>query len=286
MSGIANFFEQFLHHPSYLVEIALIYLLIYTFFRFTEGSRGAGILKGIALVMIFFLVVTMILAERLQLDRISFILKFFSAASFTALIVIFQPELRRALVRLGQTPIFGALLRGGREPIAEIVKAAYRMAKNKVGALVAIEREVGLGGYIERGVPIDGEVRSELLVTIFYPGTELHDGAVVVRQGRIAAAGCLFPLSDNPNLGKSLGTRHRAGVGVTEETDAVCVIVSEETGAVSLAVRGQLYRGLDPKELERMLGDLYAQLEGQREVLPAPKPAMSPAPEEEAAVRP
>ncbi|MBN1417287.1 MAG: DNA integrity scanning protein DisA nucleotide-binding domain protein, partial [Planctomycetes bacterium] len=160
------------------------------------------------------------------------------------------------------------------------------LANNKVGALIAIEREVGLGGYIERGVPIDGEVRSELLATIFYPGTDLHDGAAVIRQGRIAAAGCLFPLSDNPNLGKNIGTRHRAGVGVTEETDCVSVIVSEESGVVSLSVRGQLYRGLDPKELERMLYELYAQLDLVRGGLPSAEAAREAGKQEGAAVRP
>ena len=128
MSGILNFFGQFANHPEYVLEIFLIYLLVYLFFQFTEGSRGAGILKGIALVMIFFLVVTMILAERLALNRIAFLLKFFSAASLTAIIVIFQPELRRALVRLGQTPLFGALLKSSAEPIEDELQQRLREA--------------------------------------------------------------------------------------------------------------------------------------------------------------
>jgi diadenylate cyclase len=141
------------------------------------------------------------------------------------------------------------------------VKAAFRMSRRKVGALIAIEREVGLRTYVERGTPIDALVSNQILSTIFFPGTELHDGAVIIQKERIAAAGCLFPLSDNPNLSSVFGTRHRAGLGITEETDAIVVIVSEETGAVSFAHGGILERPSNSQELKALLVKYYAQLE-------------------------
>jgi diadenylate cyclase len=204
-----------------------------------------------------------ILAEQFKLlDRLVVIMNFFGAAAIPALVVIVQPELRRALVRLGQTRFFGMLFKRQTEGMVdEIVKAVFRMSRRKVGALIALEREVGLQNYIERGTPIDGLVSSQLLSSIFFPGSELHDGAVVIQKERIAAAGCLFPLSDNPNLSPLFGTRHRAGLGLTEETDAIVVIASEETGAVSFAHHGVLERPTNAQELKELLLRYYAQLE-------------------------
>ena len=245
----------------FAVEVFLIYLLIYYFIRFCEGVRGAGILKGITFIILITVVTILVAVKLFHLDRIDFLLKFFITTSFIALIIILQPELRRGLVRLSQTPIFGEFLRDEHEVVDEIIKAVYRLARNRVGALIAIEREDTLGSYAERGISIDGEVRSELLTTVFYPGTELHDGAVIVRTGRLAAGGCLFPLSENPELGSWAGTRHRAAVGLTEETDAITVVVSEERGGVSLCVRGKIHRNLDREELTRELRTYYAQQE-------------------------
>ncbi len=253
---------QFIN-PEYILEFFIIYLVIYHFLKFMEGTRGEGILKGIALVILTVPIVISIVANQLGiLQRLEVILRFFGAAAIPALVVIVQPELRRALVRLGQTRLFGFIFKGETEGfVDEIVKAVFRMARRKVGALVAIEREVGLKSYIERGTPIDGLVTSQLLTTLFFPGSELHDGAVIIRNNRIAAAGCLFPLSDNPELGQMLGTRHRAGLGLTEETDAVVVIVSEETGIVSFAHNGKLERPMNPDQLRGVLLRYYAQLE-------------------------
>jgi diadenylate cyclase len=196
------------------------------------------------------------------LHRFEVILKFFGAAAIPALVIIVQPELRRALVRLGQTRFLGFMFKGETEDVVDdIVKATFRMARRKIGALIAIEREIGLKNYIERGTQIDALVSSQLLATIFFPGSELHDGAVVIRNNRVAAAGCLFPLSDNPDLGQMFGTRHRAGLGLTEETDSVVVIVSEETGTVSFAHDGQLERPLNPDQLREVLLKYYAQLD-------------------------
>ncbi len=249
--------------PEYLIEIFLIYLVIYIFLRFMEGTRGEGILKGIALVLLIVPMILSILSNTFGvLHRMEVILKFFGAAAIPALVVIVQPELRRALVRVGQTRFFGFIFKGQTESIVdEIVKATFRMSRRNVGALIAIEREVGLKNYIERGTKIDGLVTSQLLATIFFPGSELHDGAIVIRNDRIAAGGCLFPLSENPDISKTLGTRHRAALGITEETDAVVVVVSEESGTVSFTHDGKLEQGLNPDQLREELLKYYAQLE-------------------------
>lgn len=256
MEVLFDLFRPFIRW-EYVIEILLIFTIIYAFFRFTEGSRGAGVLKGVAFLLLFILMAVSILARLWNLEQIRLILNFAGAAAITALIVIFQPELRRALAKLGQNPFLGVFFHGRVDVVEEVVTAVGRLAKNKIGALISFERDIGLDGYIERGVRLDAEVSSELLVTIFYPGTELHDGAVVIQGGRIAAAGCLFPFSDNPSLSSQLGTRHRAGLGVSEETDALCVIVSEETGRISLAVGGTLHTIEEIKQLQNRLKQLY-----------------------------
>jgi len=219
--------------------------------------------KGIALLMLTFPILLAIVAERFGvLDRLLVIIRFFGAAAIPAIVIVVQPELRRALVRLGQTRLFGMFLKGATEGmVEEIAKMAFRMSRRKIGALIAIEREVGLKNYVEHGTRLDAMVSSELLSTIFFPGSDLHDGAVVIQKDRIAAAGCLFPLSENPNIGAVLGTRHRAALGVTEETDAIVVVVSEETGNVSFVHRGRMERSLDVEQLRALLLRYSAQLE-------------------------
>ena len=248
---------------EYLIEIFIIFLVIYAFLRYMKGTRGEGILKGIALLMLMFPILFAIIAERFQiLDRLLAIIRFFGLAAIPVLVIVVQPELRRALVRLGQTRLLGFLLKKETESMVdEIVKAVFRMSRRKIGSLIAIEREVGLKNYIERGTQIDALVTSELLSTIFFPGSDLHDGAVVIQKDRVAAAGCLFPLSDNPNIGNVMGTRHRAAIGISEETDAIIVVVSEETGTVSFVNRGHMERPLDVERLRALLVKYYAQLE-------------------------
>lgn len=241
-----------------VLEIFVIYLGIYYFIRFCEGTRGAGILKGLAVILTVVALAIEISADLFGFARIGEINHWITPAAITALIILLQPELRRGLSRLSQSQFFGEFLKDEHEVVGEIIKSSYRMAKNKVGALVAIEREDNLQQYIDRGTPVDAEVRSELISTIFHPGTELHDGALVIRRGRIAAAGSLFPLSESPKLGPWAGTRHRAAVGLTEESDAVVVVVSEERGEVSLCVRGEIQKDLDRDELERELRAYYA----------------------------
>jgi len=246
------------------VEIGIIFTMLYMALRFMQGTRGAGILKGLAMLLIIVFLALYYVSQRFHLEHINFLLDRFLQAAVFALIIIFQPELRRGLVRLGQAPLFGRFVRGEFDIIDEIEKAVARLSKNRVGALIAIERNVGLGTYAEGGVKIDSDVKSELLDSIFYPGSSLHDGAVIIQGNRIIAAGCLLPLSENPALG--LGTRHRAGVGLTEETDAISVIVSEETGKVSVAMKGEIQRGIDFPKLSKLLRDYYLERE-TREIL-------------------
>ena len=258
---------------AYLVEILVIFLVIYAFLRFMEGTRGEGILKGIALLMLTFPILLAIIADQLKkadldfnMDRLLVIIRFFGVAAIPAVFIVVQPELRRALVRLGQTRLLGVFLKRETKGIVEeLVRASFRMSRRKIGALIAIEREVGLKNYIEHGNQIDAVVSSGLLSTIFFPGSDLHDGAVVIREDRIAAAGCLFPLSDTPGLGNVMGTRHRAALGVSEETDAIVIVVSEETGNVSFASRGELEK-VDAERLRELLQRHFVELDEEEEM--------------------
>ena len=236
-----------------VLEIFLIFLLIYAVLRFMQGTRGAGIVRGLAFFVVLFFVLLSIIVDRLELYRIDWVMRQFLPLILVYIVILFQPEFRRALMRLGQTPFVGFFFKSETGITGEIVEAAVSMSKNKIGALIALEREVGLNTFVEGGVRLDSEVTASLLNTIFWPGTPLHDGAVIVQERRLAAAGCLFPLTENPNVSKALGTRHRAAIGLTEETDAICVVVSEETGAISVAMRGQILRGLDAESLRKVL---------------------------------
>jgi diadenylate cyclase len=228
-------------------EIAILWWVIYAILVFIKGTRAVQLLKGlIVIVLLFFLV------EKLGLDAVSWILAKILAISVIGFLVIFQPEIRRGLARIGQFGIFTAKER----IVDELVKAAEWLSERKYGAIIAIEREVGLGSYIESGVNLDGKVKSELLETIFIPNTPLHDGGVVIQMDRITAAGCLFPLAQDSQLAKQQGTRHRAAVGLTEETDAVVMVVSEETGAISIVAGGRLTKDLSGESLYRALTNL------------------------------
>ncbi len=237
-----------------LVEIAILFLGFYAVLRFMQGTRGEGIVKGYALLFVVIFIALLFITQKLELRTIAHLLTNIMAASFFALIVIFQPELRNGLIRLGQNPFIKRLFVTQPGFIEEILRATERLAKGKVGALIAIEREVGLGSYVERGIALDAAVSRQLLTTIFWPGSPLHDGAVVIRNGRVLAAGCLFPLTENPEItSTALGTRHRAAVGLTDETDAVVIAVSEEGGTISMADRSQLFQNLTTAELATML---------------------------------
>ncbi|MDD5738084.1 MAG: diadenylate cyclase CdaA [Candidatus Omnitrophica bacterium] len=234
-----------------IIEIGIIWYVIYKLLEFVRGTRAVQVLRGIIIIAVIFL-----LTQQLRFDVINWIFTKLFALSVIAFLIVFQPELRSGLARIGREKVFGNIITEERT-IEEIAKSVSILARKKIGAIVAIEREVSLEPYTESGVALDGSITSELLNTIFMPNTPLHDGGVVVHGDRIVAAGCLFPLSQSPDISKLLGTRHRSAIGLTEETDAVCVVVSEETGIISVANAGKLTRDLDR---ERLINHLRALL--------------------------
>lgn len=237
-------------------EILLIFVILYVILKFLHGSRGAPVLRGVLLVIGLSIGIAFLAASLLELEHIRWVFEKLAALFFVALLIVFQPELRRGLLRLGMHPVFHRLVRASSPAINEIVEAATKLSQRSVGALIAVERQVPMTPYIEGGTALNAEISSELLQTIFQPGSPLHDGAVVVRGNRVAAAGCLLPPSENPELSKSLGTRHRAGLGLSEESDAVTVVVSEETGRISLGVDGKLLQDMTPEDLRKKLTEL------------------------------
>jgi diadenylate cyclase len=239
------------------VEVVILFFLVFGLLTFLRGTRGEGILKGLGAFLIFSFVGLLGIARVFQFERLEFLLDSIFRTSIIALVIIFQPELRRGLVKIVQIPFAEALPES--RVVEEVSNAAARLAKLKVGALIALERQQSLKVFTENASRLDAEVKAELLYIIFFPGSPLHDGAVVIQNGRVAAAGCLFPLTDNPEVAKSLGTRHRAGIGLSEETDALVVICSEETGTISLAEGGRLHRDLDKEQLSQLLHKLYLQ---------------------------
>lgn len=243
-----NFWWWLLQSWRPTLEIFLLATGIYWAFRFIKGTRGAQMLTGLLALLLFLTIITRVL----DLKVLNILLNQFFAVLALALVVIFQPELRRMLAELGTLPVFVST-RQQRESIEDIVQAADRFSPVKIGALIAIERNQQLSEVVEGGVPVNCELTPEMLETIFFPNNAIHDGGVVVRENRILRAACIFPLTNRQDLSKSLGTRHRAAIGLTEETDAVAVVISEETGAISYAHRGQLTWNVTVEELRAFL---------------------------------
>ncbi|HZP38753.1 MAG TPA: diadenylate cyclase CdaA [Methylomirabilota bacterium] len=239
------------------VDILVVAFVLYRIFVMFKETRAVQMLLGLAGLM-----VASFLARHFELFSTSWLLDNFWSVWVLALVVLFQPELRRALTRLGESRLFQGMALGAREEriqlIDEVIKAADALASKRIGALIVLERSTGLRNYAELGVPLDAVVSSDLLVSLFLPYSPLHDGAAFIRGERVAAAGCFLPLSRNTQLGRNMGTRHRAGLGLAEETDAVVLIVSEESGRISLAVDGQMESPLDQESLRRRLGDLFS----------------------------
>ncbi|MDT7806253.1 MAG: hypothetical protein QOJ70_66 [Acidobacteriota bacterium] len=249
-----NQYLQSLREPRNLVDIALVFLLVYALLRLIRGTRAAPMAAGIgALAFIYWA------AARYDLATLEFILRPAPVYVGVAIVVLFQNEIRQALITFGNRFRMPFLIRHrgqfGEGVYDEIVLAATSLASTKTGALIVVERGVNLRNVIEGGVKMDAELSYDLLVTIFNPATPLHDGAVVIRGHRAAAAACFLPLTLNPLLSKDLGTRHRAAIGITEDTDAVAVVVSEETGLVSFVQGGQIRRGLDGTRLRAAILD-------------------------------
>lgn len=241
-----------LSEPRNIADIVLVFLIVYAVLKLVRGTRAAPMVAGIAVFALLYL-----LAVKQDLATLEFVLRGGLLYIGVAIIVLFQNEIRQALTAFGnriRLPLVGRRGRAasnqfGEGVYDEIVLAASTLASTKTGALVVIERSVGLKNVIDGGVGLDAELTYDLLVTIFNPTTPLHDGAVIVRDHRIAAAACFLPLTLNPMLSKDLGTRHRAAIGITEDTDAVAIVVSEETGLISFVNGGQIKRGLDATRL-------------------------------------
>jgi len=250
---ISNFFIVYWSVLKPLIEISILWFVFFRIMIFFEGTRAGQVWKGI-----FILVVAFFLAQKLGFNTLDWILTKLFAISVVAIIVIFQPELRSGLARLGQPRLFGSGLKA--EEIDEFIRqmsmALAYMGQRKIGALIAIEREDRLKTYIDSGIEVDAKISPEFVESIFTPHSPLHDGGVVVLGNKVAAASCLFPLAQNPYLSHTLGTRHRAALGLSEETDAVVLIVSEQTGLISLAVSGRLTQGLTREELTQNLKNL------------------------------
>jgi diadenylate cyclase len=242
-----------------VIEILLLATVFYWILRFLQESLGASVLRGLAVFIVVMFVVLLFFAQQFEMRVITALLTSFPEFFAIGLIIMFQPELRRALVRLGESRLLRRVFRHKGDVITTIVGAVTNMAEKQIGALICLEREVSLNTYVDGGIKLDSQITNELMVTLFYPGTPLHDGAAILRDDRLVAAGCLFPLSENPVVSRGLGTRHRAGIGVTEQSDALAIMVSEENGQISFAVRGTITRGLSPEELERTLRQIYVE---------------------------
>lgn len=267
MDSFLGFFENFhsIVHPYWcngwmLIkscgEIFIIFIVLYTILRIMQGTRGAGILRGLAFTLVIVTIVILFFIKKLELYTVNWLITEFLPVLIIPIIILFQPEFRRSLIKLGHNPFFRMFVKSEVHVAKEIINAVTALSDKRIGGLVTIEREDGLGVYIERGVKINSNISSNLISTIFWPGTPLHDGAVIIQEYKIAAAGCLFPLTENENISKTCGTRHRAGIGITEETDAISIIVSEETGLVSVAVGGILDEDVTPDELRKKLEGL------------------------------
>jgi diadenylate cyclase len=231
-----------------VVEILILTVGIYYALRFVRGTRGAPVVTGFLVVLLTFVLLSFLL----KLTVLRYLLSAFSAFFLLAVLVIFQPELRRMLAELGNLPLF-ATAHEQRENIEVIIQTVERLADVRIGALIAVEQSIHLQEAVESGIIVDCEATPEMLETIFFPNNAIHDGGVIIKGDRIAYAACIFPLTQRQDLNKSLGTRHRAAIGLSEETDAVIVAVSEETGSVSYAYKGQLVRGVTLEELRAFL---------------------------------
>ncbi|MCC6349467.1 MAG: TIGR00159 family protein [Candidatus Eisenbacteria bacterium] len=236
-----------------VVDILIVAALFYRLLTLVRGTRSAQMLVGLA-----FLVVVGIVARYFDLLAVRWIVDSLKTVWVIAFVILFQPELRHALAQFGRTRYFRSFLRGdGFGVLGEVVRAVENLAQRRHGALLVMERNVGLRNFVETGTRIDARVTAELLVTIFSPGSPLHDGAVIIREESIVAASCILPLSANPLTAISLGTRHRAAIGLSEETDAAIIVVSEQSGSISVAYRGVLYQRLNEGQLRSELSRIF-----------------------------
>lgn len=256
-------FSNLFQHPDWrnILDVAILTVLIYNVIKLVMHTRSNSLFKGIAAILIMAWI-----SDILQINALSWLLDQIINMGFLVIVIVFQPELRRALEQLGRSKllrkVFGISGKQRKperveEPVAEIVRALSSMSRKKIGALIVFERMTGLGDIIESGTHVDAEISAPLIENIFEPNTPLHDGAMIVRNRRITAAACILQLSDDHSISRELGTRHRAAIGITETTDAVSLIVSEETGIISMAREGKLTRHMDARSLTVLLTELF-----------------------------
>jgi diadenylate cyclase len=252
---VINFLKAFVSEIriTYIIDIAIIAFVLYKLLSLIKETRAEQLVKGFIIILVIAKV-----SEWAELYAVNFILQSTFTIGLIALVIIFQPELRKALEHLGRSQWFLSSNKKGindeqERIVNEIADAAGVMSRKKIGALIVVERMIGINDIVETGTVTDAKVSADLLMNIFYPKSPLHDGAVVIKNNRIMAAGCLLPLSTNKYISKELGTRHRAAMGMTETSDALIVVVSEETGAISMAVEGKLQRFLDPTTLKELM---------------------------------
>lgn len=254
LGRLHSFFERVSERPWIVaVELLLIGSVVYTVLRFLEGTRGARLVRGVLVILVGSFAVVGLIAGRFEFERINVLYPYFILGVFLVSLVAFQTELRRLLLRVGQGGWLQRWFRTTNEQIEPIVVAVDRLAKKKIGALIAIDRGAETAVVTESGVTVDAAISAELLETLFWPGTPLHDLGVIVRQDRIVAAGCQFPLAESGDVDRTLGSRHRAALGMSQEADAVVVVVSEETGTISVAIHGRLRRALSVDVLRSTL---------------------------------
>jgi diadenylate cyclase len=237
-----------------LVDIVLMSIIVYRLLLIIKGTKAAHMLIGLGVLLM-----ASLLSRYFELYTVDWLIQSFWAQIVIAIIILFQPEIRRALAQMGETRFLHTLTPAEElKSLEEIVRATIALANRKIGGLIAIERETSLKDFIEIGVSLDARVSKEILLSIFHPTSPIHDGAVVIKGNRIVAAGCFLPITMSPDISKSLGTRHRAAMGLSEETDAVILIVSEETGTISMAIQGKLETHLDMGTLRDTLTDLFS----------------------------
>ncbi|MDH4231963.1 MAG: diadenylate cyclase CdaA [Nitrospirota bacterium] len=235
-----------------LLDIALMSIVLYRLLLIVKGTKAAQMLIGLGILLLASLA-----SRYLELFTIDWLVQSFWAQIVIAIIVLFQPEIRRALAHMGEAQFLNFASAEELKSLEEIVRASISLANRKIGALIVIERDTSLKDFVEIGTNLDARVSKELLLSIFHPSSPIHDGAVIIKGNRIAAAGCFLPITLSSDLSKSLGTRHRAGIGLTEETDAVAIIISEETGFISFALGGKIEERIDMGTLRDMLTDIF-----------------------------
>ncbi len=241
------------------VDIALVYYLCYRLLLILKGTRAFQMLIGIGLI-----VLVLIASQTFEFYTLDWLIHSFWSQIVLALVILFQPEIRRTLARVGERRLFRSLSEvEGTKFIEETVKAAVNMANKRIGALIVLERDTDLSTIVEMGTELDAKVTKEILVSIFLPYSPIHDGAAIIRNSRIIAAGCFLPLTLSSNLSKALGTRHRAAVGLTEESDAVAIVVSEETGEISVVMNGAIEHNADAPALRKTISDIFVKKKGR-----------------------